>query len=177
MPYRTSVRGVLDSLASSCSVTGEIVAPDIELGAQSFHFDGPVTFDVTLTYAGAGVVAEGTASAEVVTPCSRCLCDAHLTVQADVDGFYVLPGHEVGLPEEQEFEFIADDMSIDLEPAVMGSLIMDLPFAPLHDEECKGICPVCGRDRNVEPCDCSVEEVPSPFDALRDLHLGDTEGS
>jgi uncharacterized protein len=173
MAYRTTVRGVLDSLAASCSVSGEVYSPDIELGAQSYHFDGPLTFDVTLTYVGAGIVAEGSVSAQIITPCSRCLCDAHLAVQADVDGFYVLPGGEEGLPEEQEFEFIADDMTIDLEPAVIGSLVAELPFAPLHDEDCKGICPVCGADRNTDPCECTSFTAPSPFDGLRDLDLGD----
>lgn len=176
MPYRTTVRGVLDSLASSRTVAGEICASDVELGAQPYHFDGPVTFDVTLTYAGAGVVAEGTASAEVTTPCSRCLCDARLTVSADVDGFYVLPGHESGLSEEQEYELIANDLSIDLEPAVMAALVMELPFAPLHDEGCRGICPVCGRDRNTEPCTCASAGTASPFATLQDLHLDHPDG-
>lgn len=175
MPYRTTVRGVLESLASSRTVSGEIEASDVELGAQPYHFDGPVSFDVTLTYAGAGVVAQGSVAAEVTTPCSRCLCDSHLTVSAEVDGFYVMPGHESGLPEEQEFEFIANDLSIDLEPAVMAALVMELPFAPLHDEGCLGICPVCGRDRNTDPCDCSSAGTPSAFSALRGLDLEDPQ--
>lgn len=177
MPYRTTVRGVLESLSSSCNVSGEITSHDVELGAQPYHFDGPVLFDVTLTYAGAGVVASGTVSANITTPCSRCLCDSHLVATAAVDGFYVLPGHEQGLPEEQEFEFIADDMTIDLEPAVMGSLVMELPFAPLHDEDCLGICPVCGANRNTEPCDCSSAAAASPFDKLRDLDIKDSDES
>lgn len=177
MPYRTTVRGVLDSLASSRTVVGELDAPDVELGAQPYHFDGPVSFDVLLTYAGAGVVAQGTVEAEVTTPCSRCLCDSHLTVGADVDGFYVLPGQESGLPEEQEFEFIANDLTVDLEPAVMAALVMELPFAPLHDEECLGICPSCGRDRNTDPCDCASSEAPSAFATLRGLHLEDPDGA
>jgi len=177
MPYRTTVRGVLESLSSSCNVSGEITSPDVELGAQPYHFDGPVSFDVTLTYAGAGVVASGTVSADITTPCSRCLCDSHLTATAEVDGFYVLPGHEQGLPEEQEFEFIADDMTIDLEPAVMGSLIMELPFAPLHDEECLGICPVCGGNRNLVACECASAGGPSPFEQLRGLDIKDPDES
>lgn len=175
MPYRTSVRGVLDSLSSSISVSGEFSAADIELGAQPYHFDGPVRFDVTLTYAGAGIVADGTVSADLVTPCSRCLCDSRLTVEAQVDGFYVMAGDEAGLPEEQEFELIADDLSVDLEPAVMASLVMELPFAPLHDETCKGICPTCGCDRNTDRCECATSAASSPFESLLDLHLDGSE--
>jgi uncharacterized protein len=171
MSYRTTVRGVLDSLASSRTVTGEIGAPDVDLGGQPFHFERPIVFDVTLTNAGTGIVVQGTATAEVLTPCSRCLCDSHLTIEVDVDGFYVLPGNESDVPEEQEVELIADDMTIDLEPAVVAAVVVDLPFAPLHDEECKGICPVCGGDRNTDPCDCGQAVTDSPFAALRELDL------
>src|SRR5450830_1053244 len=111
MSYRTTVRGLLDALASSRTVTGEIDAVDVDLGGQVFHFEGPISFEITLTNAGTGIVAQGTATANVVTPCSRCLCDARLTVEAEVDGFYVLPGHDADLPEEQEAELIAEDHS------------------------------------------------------------------
>jgi uncharacterized protein len=173
MSYRTTVRGVLDALASSRTVTGEFPAGDVDLGGQPYHFERPVSFEITLTNAGTGIVAEGWASGRVLTPCSRCLCDAHLDVEADVDGFYVLPGHDADLPEEQEVELIADDLTIDLEPAVIAAIVVELPFAPLHDEACKGICPVCGADRNTEPCDCAQVVPESPFAALRDLRVED----
>jgi len=171
MSYRTTVRGLLDALASSRTVTGEIDAVDVDLGGQVFHFEGPISFEITLTNAGTGIVAQGTATANVVTPCSRCLCDARLTVEAEVDGFYVLPGHDADLPEEQEAELIAEDHSIDLEPAILADIVVELPFAPLHAEACKGICPVCGKDRNLEPCGCAQEITASPFAALQGLNL------
>jgi uncharacterized protein len=175
MSYRTTVRGLFDALASSRKVTGGIDATDIALGGQCFHFEDPISFEVTLTNAGTGIVAEGAATARVLTPCSRCLCDAHLTVEAAVDGFYVLPGHEAGLPEEQEVELIADDLSIDLQPAVIAAILVELPFAPLHDEECRGICPVCGADRNTEPCECAQPARQSPFAGLKDLRVEDDD--
>ncbi len=173
MPYRTSVRGLFDALALSRTVNGELEASDVDLGGQVYHFEGPISFEVTLTNAGTGIVAQGSATANVVTPCSRCLCEARLTVEADIDGFYVLPGHDADLPEEQEAELIAEDQSIDLEPAILADVVVELPFAPLHDESCKGICPVCGADRNLEPCACEQPVADSPFAALQDLKLKD----
>ena len=175
MSYRTSVRGLFDALASSRTVTGQIEAGDVDLGGQVFHFEGPISFEITLTNAGTGIVAQGTATAHVVTPCSRCLCDARLAVDADIDGFYVLPGHDADLPEEQEAELIGEDHSIDLEPAILADIVVELPFAPLHDEACKGICPVCGKDRNLEPCGCGQQVSESPFAALQALKLEDDE--
>jgi uncharacterized protein len=177
MSYRTTVRGLSDALASSRTLTGEVDMADVELGGQPFHFEGPVTFEVTLTNAGTGIVAEGSATANVLTPCSRCLCDAHLTVEAEVEGFYVLPGRDADLPEEQETELIADDSSIDLEPAITAAVVVELPYAPLHSEDCKGICPSCGADLNASQCDCALPMPDSPFAVLQDLHLEDEDGS
>jgi uncharacterized protein len=171
MSHRTSVRGLFEALASSRTVTGEITAADVDLGGQPFHFEEPISFEITLTNAGTGIVAQGTARARVLTPCSRCLCDSHLDLEADVDGFYVLPGRDTDLPEEQEAELIAEDLSIDLEPALIAAIVVELPFAPLHDEACKGICPACGADRNSEPCECAAPGADSPFAALQELHL------
>jgi uncharacterized protein len=173
MSYRTSVRGLFDALALSRTVTGELDAADVDLGGQVYRFEGPIAFEVTLTNAGTGIVAQGSATANVVTPCSRCLCDARLTIEAEIDGFYVLPGHDADLPEEQEAELIAEDQSIDLGPAIIADVVVELPFAPLHDEACKGICPVCGADRNLEPCGCEQPTADSPFAALQELKLED----
>lgn len=171
MPYRTSVRGLFDALASSRTVTDDVEIADVALGGQSYHFEGPASFEIDLTNAGAGIVAGGVVRATVLTPCSRCLCDARLSVEAEVDAFYVLPGREEDLPEEQEAELIADDMTVDLEPSVAAALVVELPFAPLHDEHCKGICPVCGADRNTDACDCVVTAEDSRFAALRELKV------
>jgi uncharacterized protein len=169
MPYKVEVRSLLESLSSSRVLRGEFDASDIDLGGQEYHFDAPITFDLTLTNTGAGVVASGTAAAVVVTPCVRCLCETRMPFEAEVEGFYVRPGHEDEFPEEQEVELIGDDSTIDLEPAVLASIVVELPFAPVHDPDCKGICPVCGVDRNATACACDLPTPPSPFDALKQL--------
>jgi DUF177 domain-containing protein len=171
MPLKAEVRSLFESLSAARTVSGEITLPDVELGEQPYHFEGPVRFDVTLTNVGTGIVASGTAVASVKTPCVRCLCDTCLEFEAEVEGFYVLPGDAEGLPEEQEFEYIAADMSVDLEPVISASLVVELPFAPVHDPDCKGICPACGGDLNISACDCRAAAPPSPFDALKELRV------
>ena len=43
---------------------------------------------------------------------------------------------------------------LDLAPMARELVLLELPDAPLCRDDCAGICAVCGRDRNVEPCDC-----------------------
>ena len=177
MAYRVEVRSLFSSLSASRAVSGQLELSDVELGEQLYRFDGPVAFDVTLTNAGTGIVAEGTVEATVRTSCVRCLCDMCLRFDAPVDGFYVLPGKDVDLPEEQEFELVADDLSVDLEPVLAASLVVELPYAPVHDPDCKGICPLCGGDLNAHACDCAPDVAPSPFDVLKQLKEEKDDGA
>jgi uncharacterized protein len=164
MPYKAEVRSILESLSASRGVSGAISVPDIELGGQPYAFAGPIGFEVTLTNTGAGIVAAGRAHALVRTCCVRCLCDMEIHSDADVEAFYVRPGRETELPQEQEFEFVADDSTLDLEPAVTQSVVVDLPFAPVHSADCKGLCPSCGADLNSGACGCPPRMARSAFE-------------
>jgi uncharacterized protein len=50
---------------------------------------------------------------------------------------------------------------LDLEPLVHDACILELPLAPLCREDCKGLCPECGVNRNSETCSCLVPTDPN----------------
>jgi uncharacterized protein len=64
---------------------------------------------------------------------------------------------------------------IDLDAYFTELISLALPLQPLCDEECKGLCPRCGADRNREDCGCRQElRPPSPFAVLSRLRDGGT---
>jgi uncharacterized protein len=70
---------------------------------------------------------------------------------------------------EDAFPIIGEQ--IDLTQMVRESIILELPLAPLCRADCAGICPVCGANRNDQPCSCEVsvtDERWSALDALRE---------
>lgn len=163
------VKDILDELADTVDVDVEFPLDPIELGAVTFVPIRPAHVKASVTYTGSGqVVAHGNVTVDVTTQCSRCLVDFVMTVAGDVEGFYVRPGHDAEIPEEQEVEYIHDNL-IDLLAAIRSSIILDLPFAPLHDETCPGICASCGADLVDGPCGCEPGLDDSPFAALKDL--------
>jgi uncharacterized protein len=168
------VGDLLENFADSVTFEGDVPLEPIALGAERFVPVSPVHVIVELTYAGSGIVASGTASVSVQATCSRCLRDFELPLTAPVEGFYVRPGADHDFPEDQEVELI-HERSIDLYPAMHAAVILELPFAPLHDPDCSGICPSCGVDRNETPCSCERDLNDSPFAALQQL-LEDSEG-
>lgn len=145
--------------------------PLLEVGSESFKPLEPGHLDSMLTSTGAGIVLSGVLTIAVQAVCSRCLREFPLDVTAEIEGFYVEEGQEAELPEEQEFGFIVDG-SVDIMEALLTALALELPFAPLHAQDCPGICPQCGADLNDGPCACEPDLSRSPFSALAEL-LGD----
>ncbi|KAF0208070.1 MAG: hypothetical protein FD171_1227 [Actinobacteria bacterium] len=167
--FLVDIKSILDELADSVVVDVEFPLEPLVIGTESFVPVSRARVEVTVTYTGTGqVVALGRVEVDVSTHCSRCLTEFTMTASGDVEGFYVKPGHDDEIPEEQEVEFITD-RSIDILPAIRSALILELPFAPLHDESCPGICLTCGADLADGACDCEPVRADSPFAALQGL--------
>jgi len=60
--------------------------------------------------------------------------------------------------------------TIDLTELFRQELLLHFPINQVCSESCKGICPKCGQDRNLEPCNCKDEVAENkPLAALKDL--------
>lgn len=168
--YRVDVAPLAEVLGESIGIADDLVLSTFVVGDEEFTPTGPAHFDVTITNTGTAIIAMGSVSLPVLATCARCLVDFPTVIAGEVDGFYVERGHEEGLPEEQEIEFVDAENYVDILPAVMAALVLEAPFAPLHDEDCAGICPRCGADLNAGPCGCEpVTEGAHPFAALEGL--------
>ncbi len=166
--YLVDVRPIVEDLGETIVLRGDVDLPTLVLGAEEFRPLEPAHLDLTLTNTGAGIVARGTVSALVEATCSRCLKQFPLPVTAQVEGFYVQHGSEGEIPEEQEYGYVSDG-DVDLMEQILAALALELPFAPLHAEDCPGICPSCGADLTEGPCGCEPDYPDSPFAALKDL--------
>jgi len=162
------VRSILDEVGAMIDVSDALDLGRLEVGDELFRLQSPAPYSVTVTNAGSGIVAHGTISADVIATCSRCLCDFEDTIDGEVVGFYLRRGGERDGEEEQEE--VDSEGNINIGPALIAALVIEAPFAPLHDEECVGLCARCGADLNEGPCACgdSVDEA-HPLAGLKDL--------
>lgn len=168
--WNVSIADILGEHGASVLVSGDLPLDKLVVGDEEFPFRGPAVVSVDLTNTGAGIVAMGTVTAPVTAECARCLRTFDTDIVGEVEGFYVEPGHEVGLPEEQEVEFVSADSSVDIMPALMEALTVAAPFAPLHAEDCAGICSECGADLNEGACACGQAPAQDhPFAKLASL--------
>ena len=102
---------------------------------------------------------EGRARTVLELACSRCLEPYRLPVDAAFD-LRCLPvserssGDDTEVAEEDvDVSFYQDDQ-IDLSDLLREQFYLALPMKPLCQEECRGLCPQCGVNRNTGTCDC-----------------------
>ena len=111
-----------------------------------------------------GLSASGTLIAPWRASCRRCATEVGGVLEA-----LVAERFSPGATPNDEDAYPLVDEKIDLSPLVRDAMLLELPLAPLCREDCAGLCPVCGTDRNESACAC--EPAPDPrwatLDALR----------
>lgn len=113
-------------------------------------------------------VIEGTLWFPVELVCSRCLGPVKETLEIPFREVFTDRPEIIPKEELEDVHVVADDR-IELAPYVEEAVWLELPFAPVCDEDCKGLCPVCGRNRNLEPCGCSTDRVDPRLAGLADF--------
>jgi uncharacterized protein len=139
-----------------------------ELGLEDDRLAGAISVDLEATSSVDGIVVHGTIGTPWRGQCRRCLIDVDGVATSEVEE--VFQQH----PSSDEAVEIVGDQ-IDLAPIVREYVLLDLPEAPLCREDCAGICPECGADRNTTACDCDTAPVDDRWSALEGLRL-DPEG-
>jgi uncharacterized protein len=106
------------------------------------------------------------------TACARCLETARLPVDIDLAATYVPADEDEELDDDSDVIGFAGG-EIDLSGEVRDEILLAIPLQTLCRESCKGLCPVCGGNRNTTPCECEAEQrqASSRFAALGKLKI------
>jgi uncharacterized protein len=135
---------------------------DLDLGDPRITGDVVVAVDLESTIDG--IVVGGTTSVGWSDVCRRCLRPIEGVAVAAVDELYQ---DHVSDPDA----FPIEGEQLDLAPMSRELVLLELPEAPLCRDDCAGICAVCGRDRNVDPCDCDNTVRDDRWAVLDELDL------
>jgi uncharacterized protein len=138
-------------------------------GADSAVPEGAEAWaDVNLQSFDGGVMVTGTVGAPWHGVCRRCTAPVGGELRIAVRERFTEPGARYGDPEDDESYPIVEDR-LDLRPMVRDAVVLELPLAPLCRDDCRGLCPHCGADRNEEECGCVAPRDPrwANLDVLR----------
>jgi uncharacterized protein len=139
---------------------------------------------------GADLYVDGEVRGELDLECGRCLAryrqpirerfrlvlePAGDRVPADPEGAAALDREGLYLSDELEAGWFSGS-EVELGGFFKEVVSLLFPVQPLCREDCRGLCPSCGADRNLERCACTEASPTSPFAALRNLRSQTTGG-
>ncbi len=166
---RPLVLGVADLLRRPGNQRDEeLVVPlgGLEVLGSKVPDGEPVTLDLRLQSVNEGIVVTGTIAAPWEGECRRCLRAVRGTAEGRVQEIF--EEHPV---EGETFKLDGD--RIDLEPLTRETVLLELPLAPLCQDDCAGLCPECGADRNSTDCGHTLEPTDDRWSALGELRFDD----
>jgi uncharacterized protein len=145
-----------------------------ELSGEEFRLVAPVTLVADVTRDEQKVRLVGRVTTRIECNCGRCLDPFEVPVDADVDLFF-LPAAAAaaeGDRETAEADFgvaYFKDETLDLGEVMREQFYLAVPMKPLCREDCKGLCAVCGINKNRETCTCQVEWTDPRLEPLKRL--------
>lgn len=129
----------------------------------------PVRIEGTLKNDGEIFVLSAKVHTQVAIQCDRCLTPVRKKIAFDLEERFSHTGKE-----NEETETFSGDQ-IDLADFVKRDLIAALPMKVVCGDECKGLCPICGKDLNQGDCQCDTSHIDPRFESLRALFNVDEE--
>ena len=148
---------------------------EIEYGGRTIIFASPMQIEGSCVYDGDGFTVKGEVKTSLRSACAKC-------TKPFIEPF--------SFAFEERFEKAADEDEgiygyrgdeLDLTTMIRDNFFLNLPISSVCSEDCKGLCPICGCDRNTAQCNCAPEaaedtEKPRrPLEALGALLNEDKE--
>ena len=131
--------------------------------------ESPISGEVTLLRTDKGIFVSGILEATFKAVCSRCLVPLEQPLTLHIEEEYSSDAVEGAF-------IINGDQEIDLSEAVRQYLLLATPMKPICRKDCAGLCPSCGHNLNLGPCDCPPREIDPRLAQLAMLVSDKIEG-
>lgn len=131
-----------------------------------------IDISLTATSVDEGILVRGRVQSEAVGECARCLAPIHMEIDQGFDELYEYESKAAALSEddvETDQILVVEEESVDLEIPVRDAVILALPVNPLCEEDCLGLCSVCGVPWRELDADHAHEERDPRWQALASL--------
>ena len=134
----------------------------------------PLRGRVKFLRTGEGILVTGHVQTAANLPCRRCLTPVVVPVVVDLEEQFhpsidLVTGQALPAEGQEEATRIDARHMLDLTEVVRQNLLLAVPVSALCSEQCRGLCPECGKNLNEGACSCQREAGDPRLAALRDL--------
>jgi len=166
----------LKDLSTKVSLEGSFEPGVIDFGSENVRQAGPLVWKATAERAGEEVRIVGSLTLAGEMNCSRCLEPAKVEIQKTFDLFFREHDKEL-YDEDDDVELTEEDTrtaffsgtELALGDVLREQVLLALPMKALCKVDCKGLCPVCGTNRNLNSCGCSQEGFNPHMEKLLEI--------
>ncbi|MCK4667049.1 DUF177 domain-containing protein [Candidatus Dependentiae bacterium] len=137
---------------------------------ESFQFINQVHFLGTAEKIGTKVHVTGKIDVEIKAICSRCLAEYKSDFNIKFSILYLSRSGQTRIDEAQEAYCQGNIIILDKE--VRDVIYLNMPLKLICNPKCKGLCQICGKDRNIADCKCGVEKTELDSELREGVNLG-----
>lgn len=119
----------------------------------------------TISCTGGVLVLNANVDATVLTSCARCLTEITLPLTFDFSETLVLSGQET--TQDVDSVIFFEGKEIDVGEIAVNNLLLNLSSKYLCSDDCRGLCPKCGKNLNEGDCDCDFDEIDERWEKLK----------
>ncbi|MGB2867222.1 MAG: DUF177 domain-containing protein [Bacteroidota bacterium] len=145
----------------------DVVAPSLGLDDRFKHV---VHVDASLEKNSRQLFLQADLSTTGNFVCDRCLEDFQGNIKGKYSIVYLMENHSTESGGGDEVQLLGPDTNfIDLDEDVRQFLVLAVPQKLLCKEECAGLCPTCGKNRNSSPCECGKDTIDPRWEDLQKM--------
>ncbi|MBW7573980.1 YceD family protein [Caproiciproducens faecalis] len=133
---------------------------------NGYHpFASPVKVQGTVKSQDSFAQLNAEVSFEFSIPCDRCMKQINKCYHYSFSHTLVL-----SLENEDDVSYVeVPNYQLDLDELIRADILLELPSKYLCSDDCKGLCPSCGKNLNDGTCNCDFHQIDPRLEALKKL--------
>lgn len=161
-----NISDILKVYGAVINIDGDISLPETVFLGEAFVFDTPVHIEGSITNNGKALELEAECRGVMSVHCARCTKQIQKDFKFKVNEHFMRDDGEVTADEDI---ILFEGYEIDITDIVVNHFLMNVSARYVCAEDCKGLCPTCGKDLNEGGCGCDSETIDPRWAGLADI--------
>ena len=143
----------------------EVKLSDDCIASKNYKFLSPAKVNGYMCYKNEQLRVVASVSVSMLVVCDTCGTEFEKKLEFDFDETFVESSNEVG-----DEKYVMNQTCVELDKPIEDNFLLNLPTKIVCKKNCKGLCPICGKNKNLYDCDCesiySDKDDDNPFKKL-----------
>lgn len=161
-----NISEILKVYGGEIKLNGDVELSDINFLGEDFVFETPVRLEGRIFNNGKALELDAKCSCNVKVHCARCMKEIRRDVVFRVNEFFM---QDDGENSDAEDVILFEGYNIDITDIVANHFLMNAEGKYLCSEDCKGLCPKCGKDLNQGECGCENDDIDPRWSKLLEI--------